>query len=244
MGNELPLPYGWSKEFDPSSNHWFYVDTKATPPRAIWTHPYFDEQYREEHPDVKEKIDLKPPVIQRRHSFHGQSDQERKATLDSQPNPAAPSPRKRGFFGKLKDKAIGTKEEREAEHLRRVEAQELARQQHIQRMSAYPEYGQYSGGAYGGFPSGSYGSGYGRHSRYGPPAGDPYSLGGFGGMGGMGGRRGGRGMGMGLPLLGGMAGGLILGEMLDGGLGGGGFGGGDFGGGFGGFDGGFGGGGF
>ena len=33
----------------------------------------------------------------------------------------APKPPKRGFFGKLKDKAIGTKEEREAERRRWAE---------------------------------------------------------------------------------------------------------------------------
>ena len=43
-------------------------------------------------------------------------------------------------------------------------------------------------------------------------------------------RRQGGGMGMGLPLLGGLAGGLLLGDLLDDGFGGGGFG--DFGGGF------------
>ena len=49
-------------------------------------------------------------------------------------------------------------------------------------------------------------------------------------------RRGGGGMGMGLPILGGLAGGMLLGEALDGDFGGGDFGGGDFGGGdFGGF---------
>ena len=43
-------------------------------------------------------------------------------------------------------------------------------------------------------------------------------------------RRPGGGMGMGVPLLGGLAGGLLLGEALDGDFGGGDFGGGDFGG--------------
>ncbi|KAI0307704.1 hypothetical protein B0F90DRAFT_48884 [Multifurca ochricompacta] len=78
---QLPLPYGWVQEFDPSTNHPFWVDTKADPPRAIWTHPYEDEQYLREHPDAREKLgslsqhrdskesgSSKPA---RRHSFNG-----------------------------------------------------------------------------------------------------------------------------------------------------------------------------
>jgi hypothetical protein len=75
-----------------------------------------------EHPDVKEKVgehlapkpsaDVKP----RRHSFNGMASEDVSAkTAVASSNSAAPQ--KRGFFGKLKDKAIGTKEEREAEKL-------------------------------------------------------------------------------------------------------------------------------
>ncbi|KAF2195369.1 hypothetical protein K469DRAFT_485848, partial [Zopfia rhizophila CBS 207.26] len=40
-----PLPPGWIRQFDHVEQHQFFVDTKATPPRSIWTHPYDDEQY-------------------------------------------------------------------------------------------------------------------------------------------------------------------------------------------------------
>ena len=75
---------------------------------------------------------------------------------------------------------------------------------------------------------------YASQSHYGPSPviAGPSSGGGYGSN-----RRGqGGGMGMGLPILGGLAGGLLLGGLLEsdfgGGFGGGDFGGGDFGGGF------------
>ena len=42
---QRPLPPGWVRTFDPESHHQFFVDTKADPPRSIWTHPYDDEQF-------------------------------------------------------------------------------------------------------------------------------------------------------------------------------------------------------
>jgi hypothetical protein len=113
-----PLPYGWISQIDPNTNHAFYVDTKATPPRSIWVTPYEDEQYLKEHPEAREKVgksqgDLKPPVddTSRRHSYGGQS--SHKETHETPERPESVKA-KRSFMGKLKDKAIGTKEEREA----------------------------------------------------------------------------------------------------------------------------------
>jgi hypothetical protein len=145
--DDLPLPYGWIREFDPKSNHPFWVrsyvlglnflrqhpllisalqvDTKADPPRAIWTHPYDDEQYLREHPDVREKVESlarqqqdskdSPSSNSRRHSFNGHDSASMVPENDAaNPNSSKKGKEKRGFFGKLKDKAIGTKEEREA----------------------------------------------------------------------------------------------------------------------------------
>ncbi|KAJ4485961.1 hypothetical protein J3R30DRAFT_3655257 [Lentinula aciculospora] len=229
--HNLPLPYGWIEQRH-ESGHPYYVDTKANPPRSIWTHPYEDEQYLHEYPDAREKVKrssnqefgsshsgLQQPLDDRgtrRHSYNG-----------VEQSSIAAAGHKRGFFGKLKDKAIGTKEAREAEKARTAQLQEQRRQQRLAQQQAYYSQAQYApapqqyGSRYGG-----YGGGYGS------------------GMGGMtsGRRTGGMG-GMALPLIGGMAGGLLLGEVLDGGFGGGGFDNGGFGGG--GFDnGGFGGGGF
>jgi hypothetical protein len=141
--SDLPLPYGWVQEFDPNSNHPFWVcnmsvpscihslirapqvDTKADPPRAIWTHPYDDEVYLREHPEVREKVeslDVKqqeskdsPNSNLRRHSFNGHDSATMVEEDDETTRDASKKGKgKRGFFGKLKDKAIGTKEEREA----------------------------------------------------------------------------------------------------------------------------------
>jgi hypothetical protein len=101
------------------------VDTKADPPRAIWTHPYDDEQYLREHPEVREKVeslDMKqqdskdsPPSKARRHSFNGHDSATwYQRTTKLAEDSSKKGKGKRGFFGKLKDKAIGTKEEREA----------------------------------------------------------------------------------------------------------------------------------
>lgn len=40
-----PLPEGWVRSFDPQNLHQFFVDTKVDPPRAVWHHPYDDEEY-------------------------------------------------------------------------------------------------------------------------------------------------------------------------------------------------------
>ncbi|KAF9076125.1 hypothetical protein BDP27DRAFT_1313934 [Rhodocollybia butyracea] len=211
--DDHPLPYGWIKQYH--EGHPFYVDTKATPPRSIWTHPFEDEQYLHEHPDAREKArpkssqgfrnnssSLNPPVTDdrnRRHSFNGQSQSK-------------DSKHKRGFFGKMKDKAIGTKEEREAEKLRSAQLHEQRRQQRLELQRAQQEaYAQQQ-------------AFYASQARYAPPPQQYGYGGGYGnGMGGFGGnqRMGGGGMGgggMALPLLGGLAGGLLLGDVLDGGF--------------------------
>jgi hypothetical protein len=99
------------------------VDTKADPPRAIWTHPYDDEQYLREHPDVREKVNSSakqqeskdsPSSKARRHSFNGHDSTSMADHDEASPDSSKKGKGKRGFFGKIKDKAIGTKEEREA----------------------------------------------------------------------------------------------------------------------------------
>ena len=37
------------------------VDTNTNPPRAIWTHPYEDEQFLREHPDVHKRLQKEQP---------------------------------------------------------------------------------------------------------------------------------------------------------------------------------------
>ncbi|KAG2154702.1 hypothetical protein DEU56DRAFT_769838 [Suillus clintonianus] len=245
--SQLPLPEGWIREYDPQQKHPFWVDTKAKPPRAIWVHPYEDEQFLSDNPDIKAKVEKlegapsvdPPPYEQRRHSFSGgetsaplRSNTKSSGSAVKPPTDEQHEERKRGMFGKLKDKAIGTKEEREAhkrqraeERAREEEQLREARRRNLEERAAYLQqhggYAPYGGSTSYGYPQAGYG-------MYGPPAGDPYGY--NGGRGRYGGRSGGfGGGGLALPLLGGLAGGLLLGDILDGGMGGGGF---DGGGGF------------
>ncbi|KAI8981262.1 hypothetical protein BD414DRAFT_579327 [Trametes punicea] len=262
-----PLPEGWVREWDPSTKHPFWVDTKAQPPRSIWVHPYEDEQFLREHPDIRDRLarenggtptDAPPPYSPRRHSFHGTSSGSHLSvpTNDRRPSisqPSTPS-HERGFFGKLKDKAIGTKEEREAkrqEEKRRQEAylRQLAEQRRLQQERMQQQRVSSPFGGYGAFNQGPVYS----QPVYAAPAGNPWSIGGGFGSSRYGGRSG-FGGGIGMPLLAGAAGGLLLGDLLDGpgfgggwgggwggpgwdngGFGGGGFDGGGFGGGWGGW---------
>jgi hypothetical protein len=102
-------------------------------------HPYEDEQYLKDHPEVRGRESGKytapsgPPPENRRRSWTKEADEprpstERRAsrsqTRAQNAHPVAhpdASHEKRGFFGKMKDKAIGTKEEREAQKAQEAE---------------------------------------------------------------------------------------------------------------------------
>ncbi|KAI0778589.1 hypothetical protein BD413DRAFT_489994 [Trametes elegans] len=267
-----PLPDGWVREFDPNTQHPFWVDTKTRPPRAIWVHPYEDDEFLRGHPSIRDRLarerrgtpsEAPPPYSPRRHSYSGASSgshlsvptDDRRGAHSQPGTPSVQQQHDRGFFGKLKDKAIGTKEEREARRQEEKRQQELylKRLAEQRRLAQQQRASQRMSSPFGGMGSSPFGSmgGYSQRPTYGrpmyaAPLGNPYTMG--GGFGGRGyGRSGFGGGGIGLPLLAGAAGGLLLGDMLDGpdyggGWGDGGYGGGGFdGGGFdgGGFDGGF-----
>jgi len=197
------LPDGWVQQYDERSEHPFWVDTKATPPRSIWTHPYDDDEFLNNHTEFRDKLrqqmkaeltsDSPPPYpTSRRHSVSGApSDAHDSLRKSSSPKIPIAGPsgskdqgkdKQRGFFAKLKDKAIGTKEERE--EARRQEAQmmqqmaEQRRQQLVQRQQAAELQRQQFAAqqtSSRGFNNDQY--------AYGPPAGSPglyYGGGGFG----------------------------------------------------------------
>ncbi|KIK93996.1 hypothetical protein PAXRUDRAFT_828434 [Paxillus rubicundulus Ve08.2h10] len=217
--SNLPLPSGWIRQYDPNQMHHYWVDTKAIPPRTIWTHPHEDGQFLDEHPEVKAKVDslsgsnlTEPPPYDPGSWGGGESsssdfhDHHHTTSSDSDHTGDSSTDKKRGLFGRLKDKAIGTKEERE-EH-KRTKAEEAARmeeqmrQERMRNLEERAAYMQLHGGYAPYHPS--YG-GYSRHSPvniYTPPGGAPRS-------------RVGGGSGL---LLGGLAGGLLLGDMLSGGF--------------------------
>jgi hypothetical protein len=54
---QRPLPEGWVRQYDEKSDHQFFMDTKANPPRSIWHHPYDDEQYLNSlSPEERDKV--------------------------------------------------------------------------------------------------------------------------------------------------------------------------------------------
>ncbi|KAF8710975.1 Rhamnogalacturonan lyase B, N-terminal, partial [Rhizoctonia solani] len=187
-----PLPKGW-------------VDTKTNPPRSIWVHPFEDEQFQREHPELF-KQSRPPPSSPGENAVAGPSNTE------------GGTPEKKGFIQKMKDKAAEHAAKKEEERKQREQLQREAVQRYVMRRQQLLQQGQQQqqqhmygqGSLYG--PPNTYG--YGRY----PPPGIAY-----------GGRR--RGGNMALPLMGGLAGGMLLGSMLDGdGYYGDGFGDGDFGG--------------
>jgi len=245
------LPAGWVQLHDDKTDHPFWVDTKAKPPRASWVHPYDDEQFLNEHPEIRERLAREeseesigksskvayepPPYSSRRHSFSESTSSTRRLSDDVRPGtpPVANKSKDRGFLGKMKDAAIGTKEEREESKRREMMAAQRSAGQPQQRGLA----SQYYDDEYYAAGSSSYNDpryapppmdpGPAPYSRgfYRPPLGDPYAyrppLGDpYYGRRGFTGRYGlrygyGRRRGFGGPLLGGLVGGLILGEVLD-----------------------------
>ncbi|KAG8743591.1 hypothetical protein FRC10_011738 [Ceratobasidium sp. 414] len=180
-----PLPKGWVRDYDHA-----YVNTQSDPPRSIWVHPFEDEQFQHEHPELFKPPAGPPPSVTPGNAVAGPS-----TTLETKPE-------KKGFIQKLKDKSAEHTARKEEERKRReamqreaIQRYTMRRQEMLQQRQAQQQdrYGQ----------SPLYGSQnvYG-HSRY-PPPGMAY-----------GGRRQGGG-GMALPLMGGLAGGLLLGEMFD-----------------------------
>ncbi|KAH7928489.1 hypothetical protein BV22DRAFT_1192738 [Leucogyrophana mollusca] len=243
--SDLPLPDGWVQEFDSHRNHPFWVDTKANPPRATWVHPYEDEQFLSEHPDIwdtLEAVNRSPPPYERarRHSYGG-GEQTSSSTGISMPRSANAHlvvdahNSKRGMFSKLKDKAKEMKQDMDAHRRQKMEEQARMEEQfRLQNLRTRRQHMQLNGGSGPSSPG---------PSRYRPPMGNPHDYnrhshgfhpgrgfggprggfggprGGFGGpRGGFGGPRGGFGGPRGMPFLGGLAGGLLLADALDGGF--------------------------
>jgi len=54
--NVNDLPQGWVQQFDEDSKQRFWVDTTSSPPRAIWVHPFEDEQFLNAHPVIRKRL--------------------------------------------------------------------------------------------------------------------------------------------------------------------------------------------
>lgn len=137
------LPQGWIRSFDAQSQHQFFVDTRANPPRSIWVHPYDDDEYlstlspdeRKRHTRMKRTMTLEDLAAEdsdvedshRQPTSRGKST----ATQDAQPTGL------HKFSRKLKDKVTGsTHTEREASRAKRAEQEAHAYAAHLRAREA------------------------------------------------------------------------------------------------------------
>ncbi|EOA85051.1 hypothetical protein ACJQWK_06983 [Exserohilum turcicum] len=137
------LPPGWIRSFDEQSQHQFFVNTRANPPRSIWTHPYDDEEY----------LSTLSPEERNKHTrMHRTMTMDDLAAEDSDAEdhlPPRTAPKDKGaaasgeptgihkFSRKLKDKITGqTHDERELARQRRAEQERQAYLQHMRTREA------------------------------------------------------------------------------------------------------------
>jgi hypothetical protein len=228
-----PLPKGWVRQLDSKTQHQFFVDTSADPPRSIWHHPYDDDTY------LSSLSQEERERVEGLHRVPTHADIEAESSTDEDPEhelkyehgmvkeeqPKGVHKLGRRFKDKLTN---STHEEREARRKQREEEERAAYARHLhyrRQMARAAETGQPQllgkdregkdvfveppsyGDAYGG------GYGYNPYVRGGGPYADPnarfvrpqgdYYRPYGGGYGG----------GYGLPLLG-LGGGLLLGGLL------------------------------
>ncbi|KAF2134582.1 hypothetical protein P153DRAFT_362340 [Dothidotthia symphoricarpi CBS 119687] len=224
------LPPGWVRSFDPESQHQFFVNTSATPPRSIWTHPFDDEEFlatlspeeRKKHSRMKRTVTLDDLMAE---------DSDDEAHLPARTQPAATQPQPTGihkFSRKLKDKVTGTTHtDRETHRKQRAEQERQAYLAHLRARQALirametgqPQllgkdsqgrdmyiqpprnpYAQRAGYGPNPYAGGLYGNSNVRYMRPVGPYGRPYGYG-YGG-------------GAGLPIAAGLLGGSLLGATL------------------------------
>lgn len=141
-----PLPEGWVRTYDPSSDHQFFVNTKVDPPRSIWHHPYDDEEYLSTLPAAEREHIEQDSMNRGKHhpskedmiGAHSDEDEDERQASSSYAANAELPPRegkgkgKQSFGRKLKDKVTGmTHEQRVEERRKRAEAEQKAYQQHL-----------------------------------------------------------------------------------------------------------------
>ncbi|KAH6641890.1 hypothetical protein F5144DRAFT_545878 [Chaetomium tenue] len=137
MEDELrPLPTGWVREFDPDTQHQFFVDTLASPPRSIWHHPYDDDTYLNSLPHhERDQIRTTHSGPPRRPSAADIAAED----TDGSSSDTNCTSTKRSLGRKLKDRLTGTThEQRAADRARRAAAEhELYRQHRLLRRAMH-----------------------------------------------------------------------------------------------------------
>lgn len=143
-----PLPPGWVRQFDPIEQHQFFVDTRASPHRSIWTHPYDDPEYlstlspeeRKQHARMHRTMTLDDVAAESSddegHAQPSRSAQPSSAGAQLPPRPTGTSSDQPKGLSKLgrkwKDKLTATThEERQRSRQVRAEQEERAYALHI-----------------------------------------------------------------------------------------------------------------
>lgn len=192
------LPPGWVRQFDPVEQHQFFVDTKANPPRSIWTHPYDDPEFlgtlspeeRKTHSRMHRSVTLEDITAESSddEDHHPKLPPRTKATGGTSTSSDQPTGIHR-FTRKMKDKLTdSTHEQRQRQRIQREEAERKAYQAHMQARQAMvramqtgqPQYlcrDQQGREVYIEPPGGPGGYGYGPQGGYGynPYAQGPYA---------------------------------------------------------------------
>lgn len=231
---QRPLPEGWVRSYDPTSNHQFFVDTKVDPPKSYWEHPLdVPEVVKSLSTEERERLQEEEDRLrkQARSSMDHSEDETHGGTGPALPD--RPSKSKKTFGEKLKDKVTGsTHEERERHRAQRAEEERQNYEMHLKlrramqqaQVTGQPQflakdrdgknvYIEPPGGP--GYGYGGYGpQGYGVNPYSSGPYADPnarfvrpnnpYNRP-YGPYG---------GGGFGLPIAGGLLGGLLLGGLL------------------------------
>lgn len=134
-----PLPEGWVRQWDQKEQHQFFVNTKATPPKSIWHHPYDDDDYLSTLTS-EQREQIQEDERQRLLRIDDHTDDESSTKKSSKPispqgtgsssfpqelpprSQAGSSHQKKGFGERFKEKVTGqTKEEREKERQAKAE---------------------------------------------------------------------------------------------------------------------------
>lgn len=138
------LPRGWIRQFDPVENHQYFVDTNASPPRSIWTHPYDDPEYlntlspedRKAHSRMHRSVTLEDITAE----SSDDEDAAHHAKLPPRPERATGGDQPTGihrFTRKMKDKLTdSTHEQRQGQRAQREEAERKAYHAHLQARQA------------------------------------------------------------------------------------------------------------
>ncbi|KAK4121197.1 hypothetical protein N657DRAFT_623385 [Parathielavia appendiculata] len=142
MEDELrPLPQGWVREYDPETQHQFFVDTMASPPRSIWHHPYDDDVYLASLPPQEHETILSNYSASHRRPSCADIVAEDTDDVDSDAESTHSNKSKgdriKSLGRRLKDHLTGTThEQRAADRARRAEAErELYRQHRVMRQA-------------------------------------------------------------------------------------------------------------